>query len=264
VLVILVLAGLAILGGVVFAALGRAGEMATFPADHAPLDTGSLSAGDVSLLRPPMALWGYQVQATEEALQVIARSVTARDATIAALRRQLDELRGERAQRVTDGVAGEHGWPPADAGDAGQAWPLEDAEGSAQGWPAGDTGDSGQAWPLEDAEGSAQGWPTEDARDSGHAWPLEDAEVDGAPAWSAAEPPGHEHSWPVPGEPPAGDQPWPVPEAPTDVAAWPDAGAAEDGQIWPLSSSEADADVWPAAGQARDLPAPPAPPGADG
>jgi hypothetical protein len=38
-------------------------------------------------------LWGYNVSATEEALGVIARSVTARDMEIATLRRELAELR---------------------------------------------------------------------------------------------------------------------------------------------------------------------------
>src|SRR5262249_60394111 len=51
------------------------------------------AAGDVGLLGPPLALWGYNVSATEEALGVIARSVTARDVEIATLRRELDELR---------------------------------------------------------------------------------------------------------------------------------------------------------------------------
>lgn len=246
VLVILVLAGLAILGGVVLAALGRAGEMATFPADHAPLDLGGVSAADVALLRPPMGLWGYQAQATEEALQVIARSVTARDATIAALRRQLDDLRGVRAQQLAGGAAGERTWPPADAGDSGQGWPLDDAGGTAAGWP------------LDDAAGSAQGWPAEDALASGQEWPLEDAEVGTGPAWPAAEPPGHQHGWPVPGEPPPEDQARPVPEAPTDAEAWPADGDAEDTQIWPVCSEyEADPEVWPAPGQARDWPAPP-------
>ena len=91
--VILVLAALAILVCVVLAALGRAGEMAAFPSDFAPLRPGDLSAADVALLRPPLALWGYNVSATEEALGVIARSVTARDMEIAALRRELEELR---------------------------------------------------------------------------------------------------------------------------------------------------------------------------
>ena len=93
--VILVLAAAAILACVVLAALGRAGEMATFPSDFAPLRLDELTATDVALLRPPLALWGYNVSATEEALGVIARSVTARDVEIAMLRRELDELRAQ-------------------------------------------------------------------------------------------------------------------------------------------------------------------------
>jgi len=77
--VILVLAAAAILCCVVLAALGRAGEMAAFPSDSPPLRLDDLTAADVALLRPPLALWGYNVSATEEALGVIARSVTARD-----------------------------------------------------------------------------------------------------------------------------------------------------------------------------------------
>jgi len=93
--VILVLAAVAILACVVLAALGRAGEMAAFPSDCAPLRASDLTAADVALLRPPLALWGYNVSATEEALGVIARSVTARDVEIAALRRELADLRGQ-------------------------------------------------------------------------------------------------------------------------------------------------------------------------
>jgi len=91
--VILLLAAAAILGCVVLAALGRAGEMAAFPSDSPPLRLDDLTAADVALLRPPLALWGYNVSATEEALGVIARSVTARDVEIATLRRELAELR---------------------------------------------------------------------------------------------------------------------------------------------------------------------------
>ena len=91
--VILVLAAAAVLACVVLAALGRAGEMAAFPSDFAPPRLDELTAADVALLRPPLALWGYNVSATEEALGVIARSVTARDVEIATLRRELDELR---------------------------------------------------------------------------------------------------------------------------------------------------------------------------
>ena len=90
---ILLLAAAVILGCVVLAALGRGGEMAAFPSDTPPLRGGEVTAADVALLRPPLALWGYNVSATEEALGVIARSVTARDVEIATLRRELAELR---------------------------------------------------------------------------------------------------------------------------------------------------------------------------
>ena len=59
--------------------------------EFACAEAGAVEA--LALLRPPLALWGYNVSATEEALGVIARSVTARDVEIATLRRELDELR---------------------------------------------------------------------------------------------------------------------------------------------------------------------------
>jgi hypothetical protein len=98
VFVILLLAAAAILGGVVLAAVGRAGEMTMFPADYAPLDLGSVSATDVALLRPHATLWGFNSQATEDSLQVIAQAVSARDVEIAALRRELGELRARVGQ----------------------------------------------------------------------------------------------------------------------------------------------------------------------
>jgi hypothetical protein len=92
--VVLLVAALVILGGVVLAALGRVGEMATFASDTPPMDLDEVSATDVALLRPPMSLWGYNAQATEDALRVIARAVTARDVEITTLRRELADLRG--------------------------------------------------------------------------------------------------------------------------------------------------------------------------
>jgi hypothetical protein len=117
---VLLVAAAAILGGVVLAALGRAGEMATFAGDTAPIELDEVSATDVALLRPPMSLWGYNAQATEDALRVIARSVTARDVEIATLRRELADLRGRR-----DGVraAGTGGRPTVPAGPTVPASP---------------------------------------------------------------------------------------------------------------------------------------------
>jgi hypothetical protein len=132
-------AAAAILGGVVLAALGRAGEMATFAGDTAPIELDEVSATDVALLRPPMSLWGYNAQATEDALRVIARSVTARDVEIATLRRELADLRGRR-----DGVraAGTGDRPAAPAGPTAPASP---------GGPASPAGPASAASPASTA-----------------------------------------------------------------------------------------------------------------
>jgi hypothetical protein len=79
----------AVLVGIFFAATGRGGELAYEQADQAPLDLGPVSAADVALLRPPTALWGYNMQVTDAALDQIARAVRERDVTIAYLQEQL-------------------------------------------------------------------------------------------------------------------------------------------------------------------------------
>ena len=85
----MVLAVVAVLVGVFFAATGRGGELSREQVDYAPLELGSVSAADVALLRPPTALWGYNVDVTDEALDRIARAVRDRDLAIAYLQEQL-------------------------------------------------------------------------------------------------------------------------------------------------------------------------------
>jgi len=51
--VLFLIAIVAVLVGIFFAATGRGGQLAYEPADHAPLDLGPVSASDVGLLRPP-------------------------------------------------------------------------------------------------------------------------------------------------------------------------------------------------------------------
>src|SRR5215469_3848461 len=85
-------AAVVILVGVFFVATGRGGEMAYEHADHAPLDLGPVSATDVALLRPPTALWGYNMQVTDEALERIAQSIRDRDVTIAFLQQRLADV----------------------------------------------------------------------------------------------------------------------------------------------------------------------------
>lgn len=92
--ILLLLAGVVILAGVVAVAMGRGGEMTEFATDAVPpaLD-GVVTAGGVAMLRPPSSLWGYNVPATDEALNRIAQALAERDVEIAVLRQQLAELR---------------------------------------------------------------------------------------------------------------------------------------------------------------------------
>jgi hypothetical protein len=92
VLVVLLIVAVAILCGVVVVAMGRGGELARPAPDVRPLDGEIVTAADVALLRPPAALWGYDMRATDEALNMVARTVTERDVEIAILRRQIAEL----------------------------------------------------------------------------------------------------------------------------------------------------------------------------
>jgi len=85
----MVLAVVTVLVAVFFAATGRGGELSRERPDYAPLELGSVSAADVALLRPPTAMWGYNVDVTDEALDQIARTLRDRDLTIAGLQQQL-------------------------------------------------------------------------------------------------------------------------------------------------------------------------------
>jgi hypothetical protein len=136
VLVLLILAGVAILVGVVSVAIGRGGEMAEFAGDYPPIETDDLlTAADVAVLRPPSALWGYNTAVTDEALDLISKVVTERDVEIATLRRQLAEL------RATTGPAGQAAsTTPVQADWAEPTWPEpEPAEPAPVDWaqPAG-------------------------------------------------------------------------------------------------------------------------------
>ena len=87
--VLFLIAVVAVLAGVFLAATGRGGELAYERVDHAPLDLGPVSAPDVAMLRPPTAMWGYNMQVTDEALDLVARAMRDRDVTIAYLQQEL-------------------------------------------------------------------------------------------------------------------------------------------------------------------------------
>ena len=88
-----------VLAVVTLAATGRLGELSVERTDYRKLELGPVSATDVALLRPPMALWGYDMHATDEALDQIAASVRDRDVRIVALEQLVHDLsRGPAAQ----------------------------------------------------------------------------------------------------------------------------------------------------------------------
>jgi hypothetical protein len=106
--VVMLVAAMAVLAGIIAVAVGRGGELAFFQADYAPLKLDEITATDVVLFRPPMALWGYSVQATDEALNRIAEALTKRDIEITALRQQVANLEASSApgRRRAYGVLG--------------------------------------------------------------------------------------------------------------------------------------------------------------
>jgi hypothetical protein len=99
-----VIAALIILGAVVYLATGRGGEMPAEQPDYAPLDLGPLSATDIALHRPPAAMWGYSMRATDEALERIAESIRERDVRIVALEQLVTDLSHDPAPTLARGV----------------------------------------------------------------------------------------------------------------------------------------------------------------
>jgi hypothetical protein len=93
----MVIAILAVVAAAAFAFLGRGGEMSVERGDYVPLDLGPVSATDVALLRPPTALWGYDVEATDEAMSQIAESIRERDVRIVALEQLVTDLGRDHA-----------------------------------------------------------------------------------------------------------------------------------------------------------------------
>jgi len=114
----MILVAVVILVGVFFVATGRGGEMAYEQADHAPLDLGPVSATDVALLRPPTAMWGYNMQVTDEALERIAQAIRDRDVPIAFLQQRMADLTAQAAQ-VPQPAEPAHLAPHARTADAG-------------------------------------------------------------------------------------------------------------------------------------------------
>ena len=95
--VVLLITIVIIVAAAVLVARGRGGELPAERTDYAPLDLGPVSATDVVLLRPPTALWGYNIQAMDEAMERIAGSIRERDVRIVALEQLVTDLSREHA-----------------------------------------------------------------------------------------------------------------------------------------------------------------------
>ncbi|MEN3538414.1 hypothetical protein AAH991_25105 [Microbispora sp. ZYX-F-249] len=100
-LVVLVIAGLAVIVCVVMVSLGRGGEMAEFPPDAPPLDlpaAGQVTPADLIALQLPIGLVGYSTQAVDETLHRVSVALGERDTRIAVLEQRVAELSYARPQ----------------------------------------------------------------------------------------------------------------------------------------------------------------------
>jgi len=122
----MVIAIIVVLAVVVYVAMGRGGELSAERNDYVPLDLGPVSATDVVLLRPPTGLWGYNMQATDEAMEQVAESIRERDVRIVALEQLVTDLSRDHAPPVpllaSPYVGARHRRAPADTAQAETAY----------------------------------------------------------------------------------------------------------------------------------------------
>ena len=194
---VIVLAAIVIVAGVVFVAIGRGGELSVERSDFAPLELGPVSATDVVLLRPPTALWGYNVQATDEAFERIAESIRQRDVRIVALEQLVTDLGREPATQPA---------PSAGSPYFGARHRRDELEPEAGGWR---TGTEARGWQTETEPATglqtgteAGGWQTETEPTTG--WQTE---TEPAAGWQTEPTTG----WQT-GTEPTADWPAPPPE----------------------------------------------------
>jgi hypothetical protein len=199
----LLLAGLVILIAVILVAAGRGGELPAERADYAPLDLGPASATDVALLRPPTNAWGYNMQATDEAMAHIAESIRERDIRIVALEQLVTDLTkepappplaspyvGARRRALPEGVkpVQQPGTAPVPLAPLGpptaEGRPPETAHSAETTWSA------ETAWSRESARPAEPGWPADATRPDIPVLSGESAEPEAGPAAEAPPSPG--------------------------------------------------------------------------
>lgn len=266
-----------ILIAVFYTATGRGGELAYEHADHAPLNLGAVSGADVALLRPPTALWGYNMQVTDSALDTIAQALRDRDVAIAHLQQQLTDLNyhvhgttpappvgQDFPTRIDEGppgfqprpFPGRHEAPgltppeawlaPAEAPAAESlpdplVWEAPEPE-APQDQPSPAAEDQVSWAPQDQAWSSPQDQPSSAAQDQTWLAPPDRASsVAQAQAWSAPE----AEPWSAPQHEPAPaaqDQAWPAPRD--------EASPSPQAEPWPAAQDEVSpspqAEPWPA------------------
>lgn len=196
--VVLLLAGLVILIAVILVAAGRGGELPAERADYVPLDLGPASATDVALLRPPTNAWGYNMQATDEAMAQVAESIRERDVRIVALEQLVTDLTrepapppltspyvGARRRALPEGVKPVQEPGTALAAAAPQAPLAAEGRPPETAHPAEATWSAETAWSRESARPAEPGWPADATRPDLPAWPGESAEPEAGPAAEA-------------------------------------------------------------------------------
>jgi len=204
--VVLLLAGLVILIAVILVAAGRGGELPAERADYAPLDLGPASATDVALLRPPTNAWGYNMQATDEAMAHIAESIRERDIRIVALEQLVTDLTKEpapppltspyvgarrRALPEGDKPVQQPGTAPVPLPPlAPLASPTAEGRPPETAHPAETTWSAETAWSRESASPSEPGWPADATRPDIPVLSGEGAEPEAGPAAEAPPSPG--------------------------------------------------------------------------
>jgi hypothetical protein len=207
--VVLLIAGLVILIAVILVATGRGGELPAERADYAPLDLGPASATDVALLRPPTNAWGYNMQATDEAMAHISESIRERDIRIVALEQLVTDLTkepapppltspyvGARRRALPEGVTPvqQLGTAPVPLAPQVPLTPLapqlaEDRPPETA-HPAETTWSAASAWSRESASPSEPGWPADATRPDIPVLSGESAEPEAGPAAEAPPSPG--------------------------------------------------------------------------
>jgi hypothetical protein len=210
----MVIAILAVIAAAAFAYRGRLGEMSAERNDYVPLDLGPVSATDVALLRPPTSLWGYNVQATDEAMEQIAESIRERDVRIVALEQLVTDL-GREQEPTTPGspyVGARRRPEPADgiADTATMRWEQPETA-----WQAPE-----QSWdpPEQSWEGQEPTWQEQPWQDHEVAWEQDQVQPDEVhqgreQPWQAQEQPWQpEQAWQAPEPRSAGDNQAPPPE----------------------------------------------------